>query len=154
LLAQAGAVAPSVTYAQQGSARITASFYVESQSIKDAAVQGIEVFLEAMPNAQVADIEGMTETEQDRRLAMPALPKLVGPQEMAGVLGISRQRLYEVMKMPGFPAPVVQLAVGPIWDAASVGQFVETWARRPGRPRKDAALTHLVNDNPEPAKSA
>jgi hypothetical protein len=37
---------------------------------------------------------------------------------------------------PGFPAPVGELASGPVWLEGDLSRFMDTWERKPGRPRK------------------
>ena len=49
--------------------------------------------------------------------------------EMAKILGVSRQRVYQLMDAyEDFPAPIATLAVGRIWSRADV----EAWDRRHG----------------------
>jgi hypothetical protein len=57
---------------------------------------------------------------------------------------LPRQRFYEVIKLPGFPAPVVELAAGPVWLAESVNHFAESWNRKGGRPRKEDARREVA----------
>jgi predicted DNA-binding transcriptional regulator AlpA len=55
---------------------------------------------------------------------------LVGVAEIAKMLGVSRQRVDElVRKDPTFPKPVVHLTAGRVWETESV----ERWARKTGR---------------------
>lgn len=88
-------------------------------------------------------VEVITWAEDDRRLAQPAYPELVGVTELAQLLGVSRQRASELQKRPGFPAPVQILAAGPVWPRAWIERFVGTWERKPGRPRKVDADAEL-----------
>lgn len=55
--------------------------------------------------------------------------ELVGPQEIARMLGVSRQRVTQLAKRPDFPRPVVKLALGQVWDA----EEVRAWAAKRGR---------------------
>ena len=55
--------------------------------------------------------------------------ELVGLAEIAELLGVTRQRVHQLSKTPGFPAPVVTLAAGRIYDRKDV----ERWARATGR---------------------
>jgi len=51
---------------------------------------------------------------------------VVGAPEVAQMLGVSRQRVYQLIDTyPDFPAPVATLAVGRIWSRASI----EEWNR-------------------------
>ncbi len=84
----------------------------------------------------VVDVHVRTWAEHDRELARPAFPDLVGVAELAKMLGVSKQRASEARKKAGFPAPVAELATGPVWIRANVVAFAEGWKRTPGRPRK------------------
>ena len=53
----------------------------------------------------------------------------MGAAEIAELLGISRQRTQQIVTKAGFPAPVAELAMGKVWDAADV----RAWAVRDGR---------------------
>ncbi len=63
----------------------------------------------------------------------------VGSREVAELLGVSRQRMSELRLKPGFPAPVAELAAGPVWKESSLRLFLEGWERKPGRPRRAAS---------------
>jgi predicted DNA-binding transcriptional regulator AlpA len=53
----------------------------------------------------------------------------MGVAEVAELLGVSRQRVTQLAKVDGFPAPTSRLASGPVWESADV----ERWARETGR---------------------
>lgn len=52
-------------------------------------------------------------------------PELMGSAEIASLLGVSRQRVQQLVNTPGFPAPVATLAMGKVWP----GQAVRKWAQ-------------------------
>jgi predicted DNA-binding transcriptional regulator AlpA len=55
---------------------------------------------------------------------------LVGVTEVREMLGVSRQRVHQLVRdRPDFPEPVAELASGKIW----LRRDVEQWARRAGR---------------------
>jgi prophage regulatory protein len=54
---------------------------------------------------------------------------LVGAAEIAAMLGVSRQRVQQLISRPDFPAPAVVLAMGKVWLTADV----EAWAKANGR---------------------
>ena len=54
---------------------------------------------------------------------------MVGAAEIAAMLGVTRQRVHQVARSEGFPAPVAELTAGHIWHRADV----ERWARATGR---------------------
>ncbi len=52
---------------------------------------------------------------------------VVGAPEVAKMLGVSRQRVYQLIdSYEDFPAPLATLAVGRIWSRAAI----EEWNRR------------------------
>lgn len=70
-------------------------------------------------------------------VACDVIPALVSGREAADLLGVSRQRVHQlVAQHPDFPAPVAKLACGSIWLLADVEAFARTWSRKPGRPTK------------------
>lgn len=48
---------------------------------------------------------------------------IMGFQEVATYLGISKQRVSVLRKRPDFPKPLCVLASTPIWDARSVAMY-------------------------------
>jgi len=54
---------------------------------------------------------------------------LVGAAEIGAMLGVSRQRVQQLIAGDDFPEPLVTLAMGKIW----LGHEVEAWAKRHGR---------------------
>ena len=55
--------------------------------------------------------------------------RYVGAQEIAHMLGVSRQRVQQLVTRPDFPAPVERLAMGAFWRRSDVRR----WAERTGR---------------------
>jgi hypothetical protein len=52
---------------------------------------------------------------------MTAEPQtLMGSAEIAALFDVSRQRVQQLISKPDFPAPVADLAMGKVWDAAAV----------------------------------
>lgn len=54
---------------------------------------------------------------------------LVGAAEIANMLGVSRQRVNQIVREKGFPDPVAELTAGRIW----LLEDVQAWARKAGR---------------------
>jgi len=54
---------------------------------------------------------------------------LVGAAEIGRMLGVSRQRVQQLIKRDDFPEPDVVLEMGKVWKRAEV----EAWAREHGR---------------------
>lgn len=74
--------------------------------------------------------------ELDRRVQESDAPEILGVAELADLLGVTKQRVSELARSPSFPAPVAELASGPVWHKRQVARHVGHWPRRPGRPRK------------------
>ena len=55
---------------------------------------------------------------------------LVGMTEIAALLGISRQRVHQIMQQdPDFPQPAATISAGGVWER----EAIEAWAKRVGR---------------------
>ncbi len=54
---------------------------------------------------------------------------LVGLSEIAKMIGLTRQRVDQLVRLPDFPEPDAVLAAGRIWRR----EDVEAWARETGR---------------------
>ncbi len=91
-----------------------------------------------LPEWPVVRIEVTEWNEFERQLERPTYPDLLGVSELAGLLGVSRQRASELAHSTHFPSPTAELASGPVWFANNVQRFVHDWKREPGRPRKMA----------------
>lgn len=55
--------------------------------------------------------------------------RLVGTAELEHLVGVSRQRIFQLKSGPDFPAPITALRGGEIWDLAAI----RSWAARVGR---------------------
>lgn len=55
---------------------------------------------------------------------------LVSTAEIARMLGLSRQRVQQLTKTPGFPPPAATLHMGSVWYTTDVA----AWADQTGRP--------------------
>jgi hypothetical protein len=111
-----------------------------SGSAVDAARMGAEAFEGACAEASIehggiARVDVMTDRYLERWLERSP-ERYAGVSEVAELFGVSRQRLAELRAKPGFPAPVAELAAGPVWLVSSLNRFLEQWDRRPGRPRR------------------
>lgn len=62
-------------------------------------------------------------------------PDLVSVTEIAALLGVSRQRVNQLIQAYGdFPLPEAELAIGRVWLRESVERWAAEHARKPGRP--------------------
>ncbi len=87
---------------------------------------------------EIIAVNAMTLDEQERRAEEPTMPTLVGASEVAEILHVSRQRVHQLREHDGFPEPLVEVAMGPLWDERAVDKFDREWARKPGRPAAEA----------------
>jgi predicted DNA-binding transcriptional regulator AlpA len=58
-----------------------------------------------------------------------AMHHLVGAAEIGRLLGVSRQRVQQLVSRDGFPKPEAVLEMGKVWKRSDV----EAWARSQGR---------------------
>jgi predicted DNA-binding transcriptional regulator AlpA len=54
---------------------------------------------------------------------------LVGAQEIAQMLGVSRQRVQQLVARPDFPPAAVVLAMGKVWHTDDVIEWAEATGR-------------------------
>jgi hypothetical protein len=111
-------------------------------SAKQAIEAAIRTFRKAsseaeLPNWPIVRVEASTIDELDRELARPLFPDLVGVTEVAALLGVSKQRVSQLVRAsnPKFPQPMFELAATPVWSRWQIDHFAESWDREPGRPR-------------------
>ena len=86
----------------------------------------------------IARVEILDERLADLELSREP-ERYLGVTEIAELLGVSRQRVAQLREREDFPAPVAELAAGPVWTRTSLDRFVVAWPRRPGRPRSRGA---------------
>jgi prophage regulatory protein len=61
---------------------------------------------------------------------------VVGIQEIADMLGVSKQRVSQIIQTrPDFPAPDAEITIGRIWLRSAIDRWMRTYNPRPGRPR-------------------
>lgn len=89
--------------------------------------------VEAATSVQVETLD-----EYEIRAFSPTLPELLGAAEVGELLHVSRQRVHQLSSRPDFPAPVLDLRMGPAWDRVAIEKFERQWSRSPGRPRRNS----------------
>jgi prophage regulatory protein len=52
--------------------------------------------------------------------------RLVGAHEIRDILGVSRQRVYQLATRSDFPNPIAELAQGKIWALADIHAWTTT----------------------------
>ncbi|MCA2216981.1 helix-turn-helix transcriptional regulator [Jidongwangia harbinensis] len=57
--------------------------------------------------------------------------RLVGAHEIRKLIGVSRQRVYQLARRPDFPKPVAKLTQGKIWNLNDVEEWISV--ERTGR---------------------
>lgn len=121
---------------------IAARFNVKAPTIVEAVAKAQNIFHNALVRIRFPDTievvwaDAQTVEELDRELQRSNAPQMVGVSEVAGILGVTRQRALEVSRRPDFPKPIAELAAGPVWNRHAVARFLERWPRRrTGRPR-------------------
>lgn len=133
-----------VPVASHGPDRYTVRFCVETDDAAKAVASARKIFGEivkaaGLPDWPIVHTEASTMEELERENSIPNYPTLLGVKELADLLGVSKQRVWELRNTKGFPQPLTNLASTPVWTESSVQHFLEEWRRKPGRPRKAAA---------------
>lgn len=137
-----------------GGDRYDGQFTVEAPDVASAMTKALRLWRKAaeaagLPAWPIIHAEIQTAAEQERLLAEPQ-PELVGVSEIAAILGTTRNRAWQVTKKVDFPAPLAELAGGPVWALPVVARFLEQWPRRRGpapgtsRARRDSAPDIVV----------
>lgn len=139
VLEAAGAAGPVVSYdARSIGARFSVLGTGSAGDMWSIARDAEELFVQAIDKVGI-EVECVYRTEivahdvLARELEEPG-ETYVGVTEIAEMLGVSRQRVPQLRERPGFPAPVAELAAGPVWRLSSLQRFLAEWPRRPGRP--------------------
>lgn len=129
----------SVTFLES---RIGATFGVTAATARAAGAEGLKMFGAALRAAGVGwplpilRLEIMTHEELARELADPPIPALVGVQEAAEILEVTKQRVNELaLRSKSFPRPVTRLASGRVWSRSAIEAFKQNRPGKPGRPR-------------------
>lgn len=115
--------------------RVSVTLDVNAPTIAQASANGVDRVRVALAAKafQVLALEAVTHAEQERRLAAPLMPELVGAGEIAEMLGVSKQRVAQLRDRADFPVPIAVLKAGPVWTRDSLNQFLAGWSRKPGR---------------------
>jgi hypothetical protein len=95
-----------------------AQLSLEGDDLAEVVTAALGVFAKAraavgLPAWPCVELEAKTEALLDSELSKPPFPEVVGATEAARMLGVSRQRLYQLAERVDFPPPMVQLAAGP-----------------------------------------
>ena len=63
--------------------------------------------------------------------------RLVGAHEIRHLLGVSRQRVYQLAKRSDFPTPIAELAQGKVWVRADIEAWIGDYRAGTGADRAD-----------------
>jgi predicted DNA-binding transcriptional regulator AlpA len=86
---------------------------------------------------EIVGVDVLERDEYDRRADEPTMPEVVSAPEVADILGVSRQRVHQILSgNPRFPEPLFRLGSGPVWSRQAIESFQAKWERKPGRPVK------------------
>ncbi len=109
---------------------------IPAESPYEAFVLAKAQFEHLLPDLVAVRVEVNRVEDLLAELERPNAPELVGVAEVAELLGVSKTRVHELSDKAAFPEPVARLAAGPVWSRPAVARFIESWNRRPGRPRR------------------
>lgn len=116
---------------------------IPATSPRDAASAGAMLIEEmaakaGMPEWPAVRVEVIRRDVLAEHLDRPLLPDLVSTPEAADILGVSPQRLHQIVgENRDFPAPAYELRTGKLWLRPAIQAFAER-KRLPGRPRRVA----------------
>ncbi|MFD7161186.1 DNA-binding protein [Kribbella sp. NPDC059898] len=57
-------------------------------------------------------------------MTSPSDGELLGAAEIRAILGLTRQRVYQITSRPDFPKPRAELAMGNVWDGLPVREYL------------------------------
>lgn len=123
----------------QDDGRYAATFRVVGPTdIEEAIDEAVGVFRVAadkleLPRWPIERIDVKADRTAGTVPEPPTGPVILGANETAALLGISRQRLDQLQDRPDFPKPIERLASGSVWFTAAIQRFQRRWPRQPGR---------------------
>lgn len=130
------------TYAAAGGAgghSLDMQMSVEADSAESAIAKARAAFVNALRRVggpkfpEIVAVEAKTAERLEADLASANYPTLVGISELATLLGVPRQRAWQISRQKGFPEPLTRLASGPVWDKMNLGWFLGEWRHRSRR---------------------
>lgn len=125
----------------QSSGRLQVTLEVDSDTLEQAAVASLRSAEAATGLLKPTRLYVLPTTDAVNEAAHPAPLDLdlIGVTEIAGELGVSRQRAGQLADDPDFPEPVLNPPTGRLYTRASVQAFKQRWinTRNPrGGPRR------------------
>ncbi|WP_152188198.1 hypothetical protein [Georgenia satyanarayanai] len=117
------------------------SIAFEADSVEDASRIATRIATDNLGGhgrLDVVKLDVRNEAVMEKEIATPVIPELVGYAEIAELAGVSRQRARQFADIPGFPAPVVETAAGPLRTRAAIDAWLAHRNTSPGRRRVNA----------------
>lgn len=88
---------------------------------------------------EIEAVNLMSATKFQQELDRPLIPEVAALGEIADMAGVTRQRANSLVKNKTFPEPITELKAGKLWLKPAVENWLESWTRKPGAPRKEIA---------------
>jgi prophage regulatory protein len=105
-------------------ASLGAVFEIEANTPQQASTLGIRMFQAALVRATEGVVEPPAITRMELSTGAYKPRELLGATDVAHLLGVSRQRVYQLMtSYADFPRPTAELARGSIWSRREI----EAW---------------------------
>jgi prophage regulatory protein len=77
-------------------------------------------------------------------------PQFAGAHEIRDLLGVSRQRVYQLARRSDFPEPIAILAQGKVWLVSEIEAWIGTHRSAPrtarSKPTKPRHVTRGIHD--------
>lgn len=119
--------------------------WVAAATLEAAQADVVKLVGAVRGHADVGEVRIRSMERVEQELARPTLPVLVGASEAAEILGVSRQRVHQLHHdVQSFPAPLVTVAMGPLWDESAIRAFAEARNRASGRPKTSGAVNARI----------
>jgi hypothetical protein len=116
---------------------LTANYTVTASTLRQATDEALRLARAFPAKPTSIDVKALDGWIAEQKRPRPR--DLVGAAEAAVMLGVSRQRVGQLVERPDFPAPIARLSAGPVWTRTSIEAFGQSWTRKiTGRPRKAA----------------
>jgi len=134
---------------------LTVTVEVDAATLRQAADAALRAASQAVGSAAAGvmssrprQIRVLPADDFAGEIAHPAPVELMGVSEIAELLGVSRQRVNQLIAGEDFPRPVSRLAAGPVFTTASIEAFQKRWTRKSGRPWHKAAANGSAAGRP------
>lgn len=120
----------------------SATLTIQASSLPLAVTEALRVVQAAAADADVVGVEVLADELAQEEADRPTLPELVMAAGAARLLGVSRQRVLQLINTdPSFPDPVLELDNGRVWAADGIRAYGASRDRSPRHktPRATAA---------------